>query len=161
VTTTIYFSGSISSGRQDAELYRRIVEVLRGAGHRVLDGDVTSGAAEGDAGAAPGWTSPSIEGGGKLDAFGIFDRDMSWLAEAEVLVAEVSRPSTGVGYEIASARHLHRIPVIALYRPAWTSRCSAMISGDRGIEVIEYEEQAFDEMARRLLAALTRLQERR
>ncbi|HEX7705648.1 MAG TPA: nucleoside 2-deoxyribosyltransferase [Thermoanaerobaculia bacterium] len=161
MTATIYFSGSISSGRQDADLYRRIVQVLREAGHRVLDGDVTARAAGHDARATavavPGGAAHSVEGGGQLDAFEIFDRDMSWLAEAEVVVAEVSRPSTGVGYEIAAARHLYRIPVIALYRPAWTSRCSAMISGDRGIQVIEYEEQTFDEMARRMLAALDSL----
>jgi 2'-deoxynucleoside 5'-phosphate N-hydrolase len=156
VPATIYFSGSISSGRQDVDLYRKIVDVLRGAGHRVLDGDVTARAPvhEAAAGARPPGSPAILEGGGKLEFFEIFDRDMRWLAEADAVVAEVSLPSTGVGYEIAAARHLYRIPVIALYRSAWTSRCSAMIAGDRGVQVIEYEEQTFGEMARQLLAAV-------
>jgi 2'-deoxynucleoside 5'-phosphate N-hydrolase len=142
VPTTIYFSGSISSGRQDAALYARIVSRLREAGHQVIDGEVTAPAVH--------------EGGGALDSEAIFRRDMAWLEEANVLVAEVSRPSTGVGYEIAAARYLRRIPVICLYRPAWTSRCSAMISGDAGIELIEYEEEGFETMIQQLLGALVR-----
>ena len=59
-----------------------------------------------------------------------------------MLVAEVSMPSTGVGYEIATMRYKHGKPVIALYRPAYTSRCTAMVSGDRGIELIEYDSLA-------------------
>ena len=51
-------------------------------------------------------------------------------------------PSTGVGYEIATARYRYGIPVICLYRPAHTTRCTAMVSGDRGIELIEYSEPA-------------------
>jgi 2'-deoxynucleoside 5'-phosphate N-hydrolase len=141
VPTTIYFSGSISGGREDAAIYRRIVERLRAAGHRVIDGEVT--------GATP------HEGDGVLAASAIFRRDMAWLGEAAVLVAEVSRPSTGVGYEIAAARYLRRIPVICLYRPAWSSRCSAMISGDGGIELIEYGEETFETMIGELLEALT------
>jgi 2'-deoxynucleoside 5'-phosphate N-hydrolase len=139
---TIYFSGSISSGRQDVALYARIVGRLREAGHQVIDGEVTSAAVH--------------EGRGALDAEGIFRRDMAWLEDANVLVAEVSRPSTGVGYEIAAARYLRRIPVICLYRPAWTSRCSAMISGDAGIELIEYDEGGFEEMIQELLESLVR-----
>ena len=49
-------------------------------------------------------------------------------------------PSTGVGYEIAAARYKYGIPVICLYRPAHTARCTAMVSGDRGIELLEYSE---------------------
>ena len=65
-------------------------------------------------------------------------------------MAEVSRPSTGVGYEIGAARYQFGIPVICLYRPAFTKRCSGMIAGDRGIHLIEYTdgtvETAIDEL---------------
>ena len=80
--------------------------------------------------------------GEALDACAIFERDVGWLAEADVLVAEVSTPSTGVGYEIATMRYRYRKPVIALYRPAFTARCTAMVSGDGGIELIEYDALA-------------------
>lgn len=120
----IYFAGSITGGRGDVDHYRAIVEALESDGYRVLAGAV---AAE--------HVGPSGEA---LDACAIFDRDLGWLAEADVLVAEVSTPSTGVGYEIATMRYRHGRPVICLYRPAFTARCTAMVAGDRGIELIEY-----------------------
>jgi len=139
---TIYFSGSISGGRGDVALYRRFVEVLESDGYRVLAGSVAA--------------EHVTDGGEPLDPCFIFDRDMKWIAEADVLVAEVSTPSTGVGYEIAAARYLFRIPVVCLYRPAFTKRCSAMVSGDRGVTLIEYEdfESALPRLRESLRAAV-------
>jgi hypothetical protein len=125
---TIYFAGAISGGRADVAHYRGIVEALEADGHRVLAGAVASE----DVGAH----------GESLDAVAIFARDLDWICEADVLVAEVSLPSTGVGYEIAAARYRYGKPVICLYRAAFTKRCSAMIAGDAGVELIEYAEAA-------------------
>lgn len=140
----IYFSGSISSGRQDVELYNRIVDALRAAGHEVLAGNVTNREIRG-----------SGESGSVRD---IFDRDMRWIAEAAgsggALVAEVSVPSHGVGYEIGAARYLHRMPVICLYRPGHSGRCSAMLAGDPGIRLIEYTDASETAMVSSLLEAL-------
>lgn len=123
---TVYFSGAITGGRADVALYRRIVDALEGDGHRVFAGAV---AAEhiGDDGEALGVRE-------------IFDRDLAWLDECDVLVAEVSVPSLGVGYEIAYARYRRGIPVICLWRPGASKRCSAMIAGDPGVELIRYDE---------------------
>ena len=137
---TIYFGGAISGGRADVAHYREIIAALEADGHRVLAGAV---AAEhvGDSGES-------------LESRAIFDRDIAWLSEADVLVAEVSMPSTGVGYEIAAARYRFDIPVICLYRPAYTKCCTAMVGGDRGVELIEYSDAA--EMLSRLRAALAK-----
>lgn len=137
---TIYFAGAISGGRGDVAHYREIISALQADGHRVLAGAV---AAE-DVGA----------GGEALDSCAIFERDVAWLAEADVIVAEVSTPSTGVGYEIATARYRFNIPVICLYRPAYTKRCTAMVAGDRQIELIEYDDAP--QMLSRLRAALAK-----
>src|SRR6266852_4869548 len=137
---TIYFAGAISGGRGDVAHYRRVVEALSAEGYRVLAGAV---AAEGVSAA-----------GELLDPCAIFERDVEWLSQADVLVAEVSAPSTGVGYEIATARYRYDIPVICLYRPAYTKRCSAMVGGDRGIELIEYVDAA--DMLSRLMASLAK-----
>ena len=134
--TTVYFSGSISGGRGDVAFYRRFVEALESDGYRVLAGSVAA--------------EHVSDGGEPFEPSFIFDRDMKWIEEADVLVAEVSTPSTGVGYEIAAARYHYKIPVICLYRPALTKRCSAMVSGDRGVTLIEYED---------LESALPRLRE--
>ena len=137
---TIYFSGSISGGRGDVATYRRMIEALEKDGHRVIAGAV---AAE------------NVSAGGEsLTAREIFERDMRWLEEADVLVAEVSTPSTGVGYEIAVARYVHDIPVICLYRPAFTSRCTAMVAGDSGIKLLEYTDDSLDDLLARLSRAL-------
>ena len=88
---TIYFSGSISGGREDRTFYQAIVKALEDAGHHVFAGSVTS-------------ESIGVEGE-PLEALQIFERDLGWIEEVAarggVLVAEISRPSIGVGYEIA------------------------------------------------------------
>jgi len=139
--TTIYFSGSISGGRADVALYSRIVEALEGEGYRVLAGAV---AAE-DVGA----------GGETLHPPDICARDVGWVDESDLVVAEVSVPSLGVGYEIAYATRVRRIPVIALYRRAFTKRCSAMIAGDPGVQLLEYEDASA--MLPALLESIRRL----
>ena len=141
---TIYFSGSISGGREDRAIYRRIVKALEDAGHRVFAGAVTS---------------ESIDAAGEpLEALQIFERDLGWIEDVAgaggVLVAEVSRPSVGVGYEIAAARYRHNMPVICLYRPAFTSRCSGMIAGDRDIQLIEYTDDLLAGAVEQLLRLL-------
>jgi 2'-deoxynucleoside 5'-phosphate N-hydrolase len=141
VTTTIYFSGSISGGRADVALYRRIVQVLEDEGYRVLAGAV---AAE-QVGA----------GGETLHPPDICARDLGWLDEADLVVAEVSVPSLGVGYEIAYATRVRQMPVIALYRKEFTRRCSAMIAGDPSVKLIEYEDGSA--MLPELLESLRRL----
>ena len=126
MTLTIYFGGSISGGRGDLAQYKTIVAALESDGYRVLAGAVAA--------------EHVTDGGEPLDAPAIFDRDLGWLAQADVLVAEVSMPSTGVGYEIATARYKYGIPVIGLYRPAFTKRCTAMVAGDAEIVLIEYDD---------------------
>ena len=137
---TLYFAGAISGGRGDVALYREIIAALEGEGYSVLAGAVAA--------------EHVTASGEALDACAIFDRDLGWIAAADVLVAEVSMPSTGVGYEIATARYRCGIPVICLYRPAHTSRCTAMVAGDRGIELIEYAD--LPDLLPRLTAALTK-----
>ena len=137
---TIYFAGAISGGRGDVAHYREIAAALEGDGHRVLAGAVAAEHVGAD--------------GERLESQAIFERDMAWIDDADVLVAEVSMPSTGVGYEVATARYRRDIPVICLYRPAYTKRCTAMVGGDRQIELIEYDDAA--EMLSRLRAALAK-----
>src|SRR5438067_7093139 len=137
---TIYFGGAISGGRADVGHYRRIVDALSADGHRVLAGAVASEAVTAH--------------GEPLDPCAIFTRDLAWIDEADVLVAEVSVPSTGVGYEVAAARYRFGKPVICLYRAGHTKRCSAMIAGDRGIELLEYHDAA--EMLERLRPLLAK-----
>jgi 2'-deoxynucleoside 5'-phosphate N-hydrolase len=119
----IYFAGSIRGGREDAALYARIVEFLKKSGNVFTEhiGD----AALTDLG-DEGFTNRQIH-----------DRDMDWLLEADVIVAEVTMVSTGVGYEIGWAVAVGK-KVICLYREQPGKRLSAMIAGCPHLSMIYY-----------------------
>ena len=128
VATTIYFSGAISGGRADVALYRRIVEALEAEGHRVLAGAVAAEhvGAGGETLHPPRRSSPAT---------------WRWLDEARSSSSPRCRcPPSASATRSRTPPAIRRIPVIALYRRAFTQRCSAMISGDPGVQLIEYED---------------------
>lgn len=63
---------------------------------------------------------------------------MEWVRESDVVVAEVSTPSLGVGYEIGQAQALGK-PVLCLFRPQEGKRLSAMLSGNAYVAIREYQ----------------------
>ncbi|PVD19053.1 hypothetical protein C0Q70_21612 [Pomacea canaliculata] len=109
----IYFAGSIRGGRQDAALYERIIKQLQQYGH-VFTEHVGN---------------PDLEKG-EVDITDkqIHDRDMNWMQESDVLVAECTQPSLGVGYEIGQAFALNK-KILCLFRPDSGKSLSAMIRG--------------------------------
>ena len=119
---TIYFAGSIRGGRGDQAIYEEIIDRLRRYGTVLTEhvGDVNL----------------SLGGENAADC-DIHDRDLDWLRSADVLVAEVTTPSLGVGYEIGRAVEWGK-RVICLYRPADGKRLSGMIAGCNGVTVHEY-----------------------
>ena len=124
----IYFAGAIRGGREDAEFYFNIIYYLEKFGV-VLTEHVGS-------------TKLSEKGEISRTDNDIFQRDLSWLQSADVVVAEVSTPSLGVGYELGIAEKL-KIPVLCLYRPIKGKRLSAMINGNEKFQCQAY--QGFDE----------------
>lgn len=122
----IYFAGAIRGGRHDVALYHEIVWLLREHGE-VLTEHVAD--------AALGVLGQDV-GDRK-----IHDRDLEWLRVSDYLVAEVTCPSLGVGYEIARATEWRK-PVLCLYRPADGRSLSAMIAGCDAVTVREYQDPA-------------------
>jgi hypothetical protein len=119
----IYFAGAIRGGRQDAALYHEIVELLSKHGE-VL----TEHVADTELGVL----------GQDIGDRNIHDRDLTWLRTSDYLVAEVTTPSLGVGYEIAKATGWSK-PVLCLYRPAEGRSLSAMIAGCPGVTIRKYQ----------------------
>lgn len=119
---TIYFAASISGGRGDQAVYQQIIELLKQHGTVLTEhfGDASLTSA-----------------GEALDDCAIHDRDLDWLRSADVLVAEVTTPSLGVGYEIGRAVEWGK-RIVCLYRPSEGRRLSGMIAGCTGIVVREY-----------------------
>ena len=120
----IYFAGSIRAGREDQEIYQQLIRALQDLGP-VLTEHVGS----------PELTDSGDDGPSDAE---IYRRDMRWLDESDVVVAEVTVPSLGMGYEIGRAEMLGK-PVICLFRQQPGRRLSAMISGNPKLEVREYE----------------------
>jgi nucleoside 2-deoxyribosyltransferase len=120
----IYFAGSIRGGRDDKNLYLQLIQHLSQYGQvlteHIGDGDLTE-FGEND----------------KSDEL-IYKRDMSWLKEADVIVAEVSTPSLGVGYEIGKAEDMGK-RILCLYKKQENERLSAMINGNKNLKIIIYE----------------------
>jgi nucleoside 2-deoxyribosyltransferase len=117
----IYFAGSIRGGRKDAELYRRVISALKEK-HQVLTehvGDLSLSAVE--------------DKGDKA----IYEQDTAWLRECDVVVAECTQVSLGVGYELAYAEANNK-EVHIFYRPKETP-LSAMLAGNEGFHIHRYE----------------------
>ena len=119
----IYFAGAIRGGREDWLLYRNIITLLQTYGS-VLTEHI-------------GNSDLEVTGEDLADQE-IHDRDLGWLKSCDCLVAEVTRPSLGVGYEIGKATEWGK-RVICLYRPSVTPSLSAMIAGSDGVAVHAYE----------------------
>jgi hypothetical protein len=119
----IYFAGSISGGRGDVEIYKIIIEVLKNYGDVLTE--------------FIGNETLTSKGEGELDDKFIHDRDLNWLHSAEVVLAEITTPSLGVGYEIGRALENGK-KILCLYRQLDGRRISAMIKGAPGITVVEY-----------------------
>ena len=73
-----------------------------------------------------------------LDAGYVYERSIDWIQEADVIVAEVSAPSTGLGYQIGIAEAAEK-RILAIYRETDNERPSAMVLGNRKLSVAEYE----------------------
>ena len=119
----IYFACAIVGGRQDEAVYQQLVDALLAAGHEVPTA----------INAGPGWARME----GSPDPNEVYRRDTGWIDESQALVAEVSTPSHGVGYEISYALERAK-PVLCLYRRG--ARVSKMLTGNNmpGLQVSEY-----------------------
>jgi nucleoside 2-deoxyribosyltransferase len=98
----IYFAGSISGGRDDQEIYLEIIEFLKGKGHKVLTEHIAN-------------SNLSSYGETNLTREDIFLRDVEWIRESDIFIAEVTQVSLGVGYEIGFAESLGK-KIVCLFR---------------------------------------------
>jgi hypothetical protein len=119
----IYFSCSLTGGRKDEAAYGAIVGHLVARGHEVP----TAHLADPDVMALERVVDPAE----------VYARDMDWIRGCDALVAEVSTPSHGVGYEIAAALALGK-PVLSLYRDG--AIVSKMLTGNDspGFRAVRY-----------------------
>jgi nucleoside 2-deoxyribosyltransferase len=109
----IYFACSITGGREFEPVYQSLVQALAENGHNVLTAHLAEPAA--------------IKSEAVLSSSEVYMRDVEWIRDSDVLIAEVSVPSHGVGYEIGFALTIGK-PVLALSEEG--RKVSKMISGN-------------------------------
>lgn len=126
----IYFAGSIRGGREEVETYQKLIPHLRKYG-QVLSEHV-------------GYDDLEVAGETAMNDEDIFRQDLKWLSECDIVIAEVTIPSLGVGYELGKAESMQK-PVLCLFNPTKGGRLSAMIAGNNTFRVISYEaiQEAF------------------
>ena len=122
----VYFAGSIRGGREDAAVYKRIIDYIN-ATDTVLTEHIGLG-------------SLSVKTRTKEDDVHIYKRDTEWLRSSDVLIAECTNPSHGVGYELAYAE-ARNIPVYIFYDKS-RANISAMLNGNAYFKVYPYENEA-------------------
>ncbi len=119
----IYFACSIRGGRDDAKTYAELAQHIKANAILLTevfaDGKLTS----------QGMNKPNSD---------IWATDVAWIHEADAIVAEVTNPSLGVGYEIAKAEEWGK-PVLALFHEDGSRRLSAMIEGSPNCKTVYYE----------------------
>lgn len=107
----IYCAGPIRGNTTYQENYSEIVRIVESMGHTALS-------------EISGRFSSSIP----LNSKQVYTRDIKWLDGSKIMIAEVSGPSLGVGFEVSYALFAKKIPVLAVYHEQ-AGQISAMISG--------------------------------
>jgi nucleoside 2-deoxyribosyltransferase len=134
----IYFACSITGGREFEAVYQAIVHALAEDGHQVPTAHL----------AESGITAREAV----IDPHEVYSRDVTWIRECDVLIAEVSMPSHGVGYEIGFALGNGK-PVLALYQEG--RKVSKMISGNPdprlAVKIYQKPEDAIQSVRKFLL----------
>lgn len=122
----IYFSMAISGGRQKQPVGKELIEHCKTLG-QVLNGYI-------------GKKNVNYK---ERKNFDIYTRNMAWIEQADLMIAEVSVHSFGVGIEIQEAIRSN-IPVLCLYDKTMLNEISIskMLTSCREIKLVGYKTNA-------------------
>jgi 2'-deoxynucleoside 5'-phosphate N-hydrolase len=109
----IYFACSITGGREFESVYQEIVAALTNDGHEIPTSHLVK--------------SDVQENERAIIPQDVYERDVNWIKSCNALIAEVSVPSHGVGYEVGFALNIGK-PVLCIYQ--LDRGISKMISGN-------------------------------
>jgi nucleoside 2-deoxyribosyltransferase len=107
----IYVAGPIKGDTTYQNFYKDIISIVESDGHTAL--------AE-----MSGRFSTTLP----LTDKQIYSRDIKWIDGSKMMIAEISGPSLGVGFEIAYAIFSRKIPVLAVVNKN-VQKVSSMLSG--------------------------------
>ena len=122
----IYFACAIRAGG-DMTHYKTLLTIIRETGNEILSEIFVNDAIQ--------------FGGSPLPEPEIYQRDITMIQNADVVIAEVSNPSLGVGYELAYAEKLNK-PILCIFNEDGGRKLSAMIKGNPYNQVASYTNDA-------------------
>ena len=120
----IYVSGSIYGGTQKIDIYKIIINELEKYGE-VLDKQIAD--------------INTIENEKYQKDEEVFEDLERKIIMADIIFAEVTIPSLGVGYELGFADKIGK-KIIAIYDETYTRKVSTMIRGNKRIKLIPYTD---------------------
>jgi len=112
----IYFGFTVAGNRATIETARRVVQLLEGAGHEVLTRHLIDDNA---------WERDRL-----ITPQEIFARDMKWLQECDLFIAEVSGSSFGIGFETGYLLGTSHKKAILFFRRESEKSISLLITGN-------------------------------
>lgn len=119
----VYFACSIRGGRDDADVYSELVQMIKKYAEVLTEI----------------FADQKLTAAGSVGPTGdTWSNDIRWIGQADALIAEVTNPSLGVGYEIAKAEKMGK-PVLCLFRPQGERKLSAMIDGSPHVTIFKYK----------------------
>lgn len=125
----VYFAGAIRGGREKAIDFKKMVDFIEENGSTVLDKHVAD--------------VNLTNKGEVVSNEEIYERDIAWIKECDIVIAEVTTPSLGVGYELAFAQSIKK-KVYTLSEEE--TKVSALIMGNKSFQNYKYKtlDEALD-----------------
>lgn len=121
----IYFAGSIRAGQEMVDIYKELIIFLKNYGNVVMEHCAIKNVT-------------ILDREMKLTDNDLYMRDIEGLKRSDLMIAEVTKPSLGVGFEVAKGVEFGK-PVVCLFKKNLGYNLSALIAGNKEIHVINYE----------------------
>ena len=120
----IYFSGSIYGGRQKLDTYKKLIKELAKFG-TILDEEVAD--------------DNVLVKEANLSDNDVFESLVNRIKRADLIFAEITVPSLGVGYELGYADSQNK-RIICVYDKNITPKVTTMLRGNKKLKIIPYTD---------------------
>ncbi len=112
----IYFAFTVMAGREKLEIVRKMVQLLESRGHTILTTHL--------------FADNVIENESKFTREFVFERDLKWLEECDIMIAEISSSSFGIGFEAGFVLGSMNKKIYLLYERGMENNVSKMATGN-------------------------------
>lgn len=140
----IYFGFTVAGDRSAVDAARKIVHLLEERGHEVLTRHLVSDNA---------WDADRL-----ISPQDVFRRDMGWLQQCDLFIAEVSGSSFGLGFETGYLLGATDKKVVLLYRRDLETRVSLLITGNTRANCTLVPYSSVEEVEKYIITSVCRRQ---